>query len=427
VAEPNIDPGAVGGRPGADARALPPAQRAAVPALPGAGAAFAEAPFDALLPADARPRCLLRLTPTGEGMNAILAGLAMLAREGRIDLDVEVRRADPPLDRGPWHLRDKASVLAELQVDGAGSAVLDIHDSWEIDAGALARHDLYFKRSFRPDLVLLAGGDRIRTLGLLSDVRSDGLDQYELQRAVAAFDTMPARIRVMLHWLGSSVAARFDAGNRPNWSRMHAPPRPGQPPRVLLMGRLWNPDHVPQDEPDKREEWRRINQMRADCIRALRKAFGAQFYGGLLPDDFARRFAPDAILDSGQQAAPLEFIRRVREHPVCVTSVGLHGSNGFRLAEFVALSRAIVTEPLCYRVPGDFAAGANYLEYTTPEECVAQVARLFDHPDERRALMERNWAYYREWLRPDRLALRLVALTWAARNRAAGSGDTRPR
>jgi hypothetical protein len=231
----------------------------------------------------------------------------------------------------------------------------------------------------------------------------------------------------MLGWLSSSVAARFDAGNRSNWSRMHAPPRPDQPPRVLLMGRLWNPDRVPQDQPDKREEWRRLNQMRADCIRALRRSFGARFYGGLLPDDFARRFAPDAILESGRQAAPQEFIRRVREHPVCVTSVGLHGSNGFRLAEFVALSRAIVTEPLRYRVPGEFTEGANYLEYTSPDECVERVARLFDHPDERQALMERNWAYYQQWLRPDRLALRLVALTWAARNRAAGSADPGPR
>lgn len=426
VAEPNIEPGAGTGRPGPVARGAPPAQRVGVPAPP-AGGNLTETPFDTLLPADARPRCLLRLSPAGEGMNAILTGLAMLARDGRIDLDIEVRPADPPIGHGPRHLRDKASVLAELQVDGAGSALLDIHDSWEIDAGALVRHDLYFKRSFRTDLLLMAGGERIRTLGLLSDVRSDGLDQYELQRLVAALDATPARVRAMLRWLSSSVSARFGAGNRPNWSRMHAPPRHDQPPRVLLMARLWNPDDLPQDERDKREERQRINQMRVDCIRALRKAFGAQFYGGLLPDEFARRLAPDAILESGCQAAPQEFIRRVREHPVCVTSVGLHGSNGFRLAELVALSRAIVTEPLRYRVPGDFAPGANYLEYTTPDECVAQVARLFDRPGERQALMERNWAYYQQWLRPDRLALRLVALTWAARRRTAGAGDAQPR
>jgi hypothetical protein len=45
---------------------------------------------------------------------------------------------------------------------------------------------------------------------------------------------------------------------------------------------------------------------------------------------------------------------------------------------------------------------------------VARVAQLFDRADLREQMARRNWDYYNGWLRPERIALRLVALTWAA-------------
>jgi len=134
------------------------------------------------------------------------------------------------------------------------------------------------------------------------------------------------------------------------------------------------------------------------------------------------------MLGSEREASRREFLRRVREHPVCVTSHGLNGSNGFRLAEYVAFSWAIVCEPLRYALPGAFAPGEHYLAYTTPEECVARVAWLFDRPDWRDEMARRNWEWHSSWQRPDRLALRLVALTWAAgqeQRRPRGSPDDR--
>ncbi|MCU0760251.1 MAG: hypothetical protein MUF07_13780 [Steroidobacteraceae bacterium] len=342
----------------------------------------------------------------------------MLAREGRIRLEVAMRPEDPPLVHGPWHLRDKKRLQTVVEVEGGGSCVLDVHDSWEVDEGDLAAHDLYFKRSLSPETLLMPGGHKLRTLGLLNDVRPDFLDMIELRNELGAARSAPARLQKLLRWAVLSVGARLDLGSRPTLSRMSSPPTPGQPAGVLLMAGLWDPAPVPTWAAGKREEWESINQMRIECIRALRREFGNRFHGGIRPSAYARQRAPDLMLPSEKAAGQRAFVRHARERPVCVTSTGLHGSNGWRLAEFVALSRAIVSEPLRYTVPGPFAAGTHYLPFTSPEECVAQVARLFDDPAARDAMAQRNWEYFGTWQRPERLALRVIALT-----HAIGRGD----
>ena len=59
-----------------------------------------------------------------------------------------------------------------------------------------------------------------------------------------------------------------------------------------------------------------------------------------------------------------------------MASTGLHGSTGWKLAEYVAAGRAIVTEPLRYTLPGGFEEGKNYKTYTSPAECEEQLRQL---------------------------------------------------
>lgn len=397
-----------------DPRSAAPGTDPATAAADAAAPAALEARFDSILP-DAAPDCRLRITPAAMMCSAILAGLAQLARDGRIRLELELVPDAPPLTHGPWALRDKQRPQAMLEVAGGGRAVLDAHDGPEIEQHDLFGHELYFKRSLQPQALLLPGGERLRPLGLLNEVRNDFLDRHELASELAGPGSTLARGRRLLRWLAWWGAARVGVGGRPNLARMHAPPVTGQPQRVLMMARLWDPADVPAEEAAERAAREALNQRRIDCIRALRRAFGARFHGGLHPDAFARRFAPDLVLPSTRAGSRQEFLRQVRQHAVCVTSAGLRGSIGFRMAEFVAFSRAIVTEPLPHALPGEFAPGQNYLDYRDPDECVARVAQLFDRADLRERMAERNRDYYTGWLRPERIALRLVALTWAAR------------
>jgi hypothetical protein len=365
--------------------------------------------------AAARPlECRLSLGSVDTGLRAILAGLSMLERSGRIRARLEPRQTECDDLDAPWHLRNKAAMQATLRV-GDRTAVLDVHDSWEVDEAALRSHDLYFKRSLHPVRSCGPGSSRLRPLGLLSDVRPDGLDVVELRRIVGEPVATGRRALNVLRFLGGSVASILGLGARPTLARMHAAPIAGQPPRVLFMTRLWDPDAVPGQAPHKRAEFEKINETRVAVARRLRREFGARFTGGIVHSEFARRHSPDLLLPDPGSARQMRFIELAREHAVCVTSVGLHGSNGFRMAEFIALSRAIVSEPLRYAVPGNLAEGAHYLAFETPGQCVERVARLFDHPAEREEMMLRNRDYYLRWLRPDRLAWRLIALTLGSR------------
>lgn len=185
---------------------------------------------------------------------------------------------------------------------------------------------------------------------------------------------------------------------------------------MLFIAGAWDPRRVPAEDPQKAAEFDALNEMRAECVRRLRRAFGSRFYRGLLHNAFAATRYPDVPLPDPRAGSKLAYLERVRRFTVCVATTGLHGSNGWKLAEYVGLARSIASEPLRYAVPGDFAPGHNYLPFRSPEECVEQVAKLMDSPETRLSQMHANWHYYNAWMRPDSLAR--YALSTLAQQRA---------
>ena len=107
------------------------------------------------------------------------------------------------------------------------------------------------------------------------------------------------------------------------------------------------------------------------------------------------------------------YLTLMKRHPVCVATTGLHGSNGWKLAEYVACARAVLTEPLRYEVPGSFSRNQNYLEFTTPGECLQRAEELMLDDTVRTRLMRNNADYYRSSLRPDALVFNALSLALA--------------
>ncbi|ENO0816296.1 hypothetical protein PAK39_15700 [Proteus mirabilis] len=95
----------------------------------------------------------------------------------------------------------------------------------------------------------------------------------------------------------------------------------------------------------------------------------------------------------------------MKEHEICITSTGLHKSTGWRFGEFVAASRAIISEPLNYVVPGNFD---NYLPFNNIEELYLAIEKLVNDKELRYDMMKRNNIYYNNYLKPDRLILNTI-------------------
>jgi hypothetical protein len=130
-----------------------------------------------------------------------------------------------------------------------------------------------------------------------------------------------------------------------------------------------------------------------------------------VPSEYARKHYPDCTLD-GSLTRKGKYLALVKQSDICIASMGLHGSNGWKLAEYVAASKAIVSEHLRYEVPGNFSPQRNYLPFDRPEECVRNVGELIANERLAYRLKVNNYEYYHTFVRPDRLVLNtlIVAL-----------------
>jgi hypothetical protein len=164
---------------------------------------------------------------------------------------------------------------------------------------------------------------------------------------------------------------------------------------VTSRRNLWHRGLRPPD-------WRRLTRS------AARAEFGERFYGGFAIEEFSRREYGDCLLPDHRASERRAFLARVRDSAICVATTGLHGSIGWKMAEYVAASRAIVSEPLRYEVPGGFAAGRNFLEFTTLESFITSVESLLRDVSLREDIRRTNWDYYRRWVRPDAQVLRTL-------------------
>jgi hypothetical protein len=77
----------------------------------------------------------------------------------------------------------------------------------------------------------------------------------------------------------------------------------------------------------------------------------------------------------------------MRSMPICVATMGLHRSNRWKLAEYIASSRAIVCEELQHDAP-DLLPDRNFLPFKTTSECVERVGELMESAAQRTAMAE---------------------------------------
>ncbi len=325
----------------------------------------------------------------------------MLHRRGLINLEQHFSGEPTHFPERTKHLRDARRAHLSVLVNGTLRFHYDAHDSWELDEPFLEASDLYFKRSFSArHLRHLDMREKVHPLGLYYNVYPDGSDWRGARRNLRFIDRKSWRHVVR------PVGAFDLLGFTPRVSMLESlPPQNLAQPKVLFMVRTWDPYSAPDRPPERVAELDQINETRAACIRALREAFGRRFYGGFMHEPYARERYPDALMPDAAAASKGNYFKLLQEYPIGVATTGLLGSTGGKLGEYVATSKAIVSEKLNYEVPGDFQAGRNYLSFSTPEQCVAQVQRLFDDEALRREMMVNNARYYGRYLRPDALIL----------------------
>lgn len=345
-------------------------------------------------------RCRVAVYGNSPHVYQVVAGFAMLGARDEIDVVFDVH--------GPGDAPFGSPHLVTALIGGA-TVAYDMLDGYNLPREdlerALAAVDLYFKRSYDHDAsATLRHGARMRPFGLNYQVRC----RAGVFRKMAATD--PVRRR--LGRLGKTVLGRSDDLLVETFE---GAPLVSPDPRVIFMSRAYDPGGEPGEDPAGlaeagiAEEREALNETRAACVRALRAELGDRFVGGLVPSQFAQARYGDCLVDAAATSRP-RFLRALAASDVAVATTGLHGSNQWKLAEYLAASKAVVTQPLRYEVPA-LNSPENYLAFETPEQCVERVVDLLGDPERRLAMMKANRDYYESYLRPDaviRRSLRIV-------------------
>ncbi|MDR1464565.1 MAG: hypothetical protein LBJ11_04615 [Oscillospiraceae bacterium] len=346
-------------------------------------------------------RCRLTLADRETHSSQVLAGFRMLERRGMLRIadyrETDLKAAGQYEHRSVVEAEIEGKRLAYDTADGYQS----IHrfDVWDAQ---LDRLDAYFKRSCRTDYHNgMKNATKIRPLGL----------NYHISCPRNPFDkpakeSVPATIkRRLLHYYTAYYPECFAF-----YEHFEAY-------RALFVCRLWDASGISAAQIQEAypyfsaaqakaeaERWTEslegCNRNRIAVLRALQEGLGDQFFGGLEASPLAERLARDLILPT-ETASKAAHMRRMREGFVCIATEGLHHSLGWKLGEAVAASKAILSEPLFYELPGEFLPAQNYIPFSTPEDCVTEAARLLSDVSRIHAMETANHTYYEKHVRPD--------------------------
>jgi hypothetical protein len=285
--------------------------------------------------------------------------------------------------------------LRSPETDGISRLVLDLSDHSDLFSGELLEWcDLYLKRSYyRPDIAKLAPASRgkVRPFGLNYACRSRDMTVRTLGVAARALLGAGSANRGRRELLATRLRAIYQFWCTPPCRSFEHSPDAGKRPLVVYQTRMWDPA---QAGPDAEE----LNRQRAELVRALRKTLGDRFVGGVIPTPFARAQFGDIVTRSPVRFS--NYIAFSKEILIGVNTRGLYQSAPFKLPEYLASAKCVVSDSIRNELPQPLKPGSHYLQFGSVDECLAHCERLLSDADLANGLSRQAWAYYTRHVRP---------------------------
>ena len=336
-------------------------------------------------------KCDIYYAETTLHLYQLFTGFQILKNQRRIKVNFYVNSEKLPSNTLRIVINNSINVLYDVN-DGYDNLMsLEKYDNF------LNQYDYCFKRSYCESINKnLKNGYKIYPLGLNYMVTN----KKNIAHVPNKYDLRSEKIKKIIRM----IPGLEHSNNNFMIDNFEFNPIINPSPKILFMARLWNPDELNLEKDSyKRDERVYINQVRTECIVALKKEFGSNFIGGLTPNEYSIKNYSDLIYENKSLTTKKEYLKLVKNSDICIATTGLHNSIGWKFAEYVAASKAIISEKLNYQLPGDFIEGINYLEFNNKDECVEAVMRVYNDEDLRFSMMEENKKYYQNYVRPDRL------------------------
>lgn len=193
---------------------------------------------------------------------------------------------------------------------------------------------------------------------------------------------------------------------------------------LLFSCRLWDlnsisPESIQETYPyldfqEAKNEYDRIinetnllNEQRIDIVRTLKKEFKNRFIGGIEYSNFSMKKCSDLVIPLSN-SNKFSYMKHVHSNIIGISSVGLHQSIGWKFAEYVAASKAIISDSLNYSLPGNFNRKKNYIEYSSTDDLITKANDLLSDINQIHYIESNNRDYYEKYLRPDSLVYNTI-------------------
>lgn len=151
-----------------------------------------------------------------------------------------------------------------------------------------------------------------------------------------------------------------------------------------------------------------VNPPRARFVEACLRAPGLTFEGGFAPRRHG--YVPEATGLSATRRFPIrEYLSKQARSAVAFNNPAVHGCLGWKLGEFLALGKAIVTLPLQRALPAPLEHGVHVHVVDGSDASLDDaLERLRRDHAYRHALEQGARAWYEEYLAPEVVARRLL-------------------
>ncbi len=318
-------------------------------------------------------------------LSQIYDGFEKLRKQGIIDVtykNVNVHERDPRLT---VILDNQYTIIYDL-LDGLNWSDGTLTEKLEFFKNNTKAH-YYFKRSFPKELVYYnPSGCKVFPLGLNYPINAEG--KFKLIKELVFNSVVFKKLKPFHKRYPSELFESKPVYNKPN--------------NILFYASLWNPDGVDSDF--SKQEREIINEQRIHVIRTCRKEFGKIFEGGIVKTKFSESRCKDIVAPE-TSTQKLNYLKKVKSSNICISTTGLHGSIGWQMGEYIAASKAIVSMPLNYELPGSFLENKNYLSFRNDNELITNIYSLLNSKEAQINMMNHNFEYYNAYVRPDMLIL----------------------
>lgn len=324
-------------------------------------------------------------------LSQLYSGFEILKKRGIVEISVKAVSNDSKKPVLQVRLNDQYTLIYDT-LDGLNWIDGDRRENLNYFKNNI-RADFYFKRSFNQQIIDYAPDNcRVFPLGLNYPISPRHLYRRNVKESFKNvlrnnyFISKYLKInRANIH---SENFEFYPAANKMN--------------NILFLARLWDPADVQQDH--LKSEREAINNYRVSCMKSCLKEFKQHFTGGLQMDAFSLKYCRELVMPFSLTKRDV-YLDTVKQSNICIATTGLHDSIGFKMGEYVAASRAIVSEPLLYALPGRFENRRNYFSFLNEEELLSNIYFLFKNKDALMETMQNNYRYYHHYVRPDILVL----------------------